>query len=87
MRPNTRSLSSLKLWMPIEIRFTPAWVYPKKRSASTVPGLASSVISISGKKGIRCLISLNRKAIPCAENRLGVPPPMKIEWSGRFFTL
>ncbi|CSI54517.1 Uncharacterised protein [Vibrio cholerae] len=48
-----------------------------------MPGLASMVISISGLNAIRSATPCSKRAIPSAEIRLGVPPPIKIECSRR----
>src|SRR4051794_35099828 len=48
MRPSAESMASSKLCTPSETRLTPASRKPRKRAASTVPGLASSVISAPG---------------------------------------
>src|SRR5436853_182678 len=44
IRPSAVSIASSKLCTPSEIRLMPAARKPRKRAASTVPGLASSVI-------------------------------------------
>ena len=47
-------------------------------SASMDPGLASMVISASGSKFIRARIAQSNSSMPVGDNKLGVPPPIKI---------
>ena len=70
------SAASSKLCTPMESRVTPAARKARKRSASKVPGFASSVISHSGTSGRRARTSAMSCAMASGENRLGVPPPM-----------
>ena len=69
--------------MPIDRRFTPAARKSRNFSASNVPGFASSVISASAASGSRARNAASRRSIAAAENRLGVPPPKKIEYTRR----
>src|SRR6478735_1591818 len=64
--------------MPMDKRLMPACLKSAKRFSSTVPGLASKVISINGEKVKRAEIAVNNFSMACAENKLGVPPPKKI---------
>src|SRR4051812_14304474 len=61
----------------MEMRFTPALRKPRKRAASTVPGLASRVISAWGSSASRARTPERSASMDSGENRLGVPPPMK----------
>ena len=66
-----------ELCTPTERRVTPAERNARKRSFSNVPGFASSVISQSAASFSRARMSPSSRSMPCGENRLGVPPPMK----------
>ncbi|MNG22170.1 hypothetical protein D3C84_1066270 [compost metagenome] len=61
----------------------PARWKPANLSASTVPGLASMVISQSGVRGMRARTPSSSACMASTESRLGVPPPIKMEESGR----
>jgi hypothetical protein len=48
-----------------------------------VPGLASSVISVSGSTFSRVRSAVMKRSIDGGAKRLGVPPPMKTVWMRR----
>ena len=82
-RPSVCSRASSKVCTPIESRVTPAARKARKRSRSKVPGLASSVISQPGVSGSSARTSASSRSMASGENRLGVPPPMKMVWMWR----
>ena len=82
-RPSRASASGSRLCTPSETRFTPAARNAANRPASTLVGLASSVISMSGSGSNAALASAIRAATVSGSIRLGVPPPKKIEPSCR----
>ena len=82
-RPRRCRDESSKLCTPTDSRLTPASLKPAKRSTSKVPGLASRVTSISGKHTNCWRMPCNSCLMASAENKLGVPPPIKILCKGR----
>jgi len=78
MRPSARSICSLKLCAPNDSRLTPACWNPARSPRSTVPGLASIVISQSAATSNSCFAASRIRPMSAGWNRLGVPPPRKI---------
>ncbi|MPN49155.1 hypothetical protein SDC9_196769 [bioreactor metagenome] len=83
MRPSALRCSSLKLWMPSDSRLTPAARKPANLPASTVPGLASSVISASGDNIASARKAPISSSMAPGDSRLGVPPPKNTVCTGR----
>ena len=83
IRPKVSSARSSKLCTPMLSRFTPAPRYSAKRLLSALPGLLSSVISTSRESVV--LFDTPSRSAPSQRpsNRLGVPPPIKIDSIGR----
>ena len=77
-RPRALRCWSSKLCTPTDSRVTPALRKALKRSFSNVPGLASRVISQSASSRRRARMSASNRSMAAGENRLGVPPPMKM---------
>ena len=67
----------------MDTRVTPAVRKARKRPASTDPGFASSVISVSFAMGQRFAIRSSTAATVSGSIRLGVPPPKKTVFSTR----
>ena len=83
IRPRAWSLAGWKLCTPMDKRLMPVCRYALNFSCSKVPGLASRVISMSTANGMRCSTPRSKRPKALALNRLGVPPPKKIELMGR----
>ncbi len=82
-RPSARNAASSSACTPSDSRFTPACRNAASRAASTLVGFASSVISRSGAGSNSRRASSIKTATVCGAIRLGVPPPKKIDASGR----
>ena len=82
IRPSFFRQASLKLCTPMDKRVMPASRKPSNFSRSKVPGLASSVISAAGCTRTSARTPASRRLMAAAENRLGVPPPIKMVSTG-----
>src|SRR6266851_6737442 len=78
MRPRNFKVASLNDCAPKLMRLTPAARIPLNFAASTVPGLASSVISASESIPQRPSAASRIAPIDLGSNNDGVPPPKKI---------
>ena len=72
--------------MPIERRLIPPSRNSENLLCSNVPGFASSVTSIFSINGINELILDSKFEIDSGENKLGVPPQIKIDCKVRPWT-
>ena len=76
LRPMAVSSASSKLWLPSEMRLTPATRSARSCSASTSPGLASTVISSSARPDWNVSrTAWITRATAVGRHNPGVPPP------------
>ena len=78
MRPSQASSASSKLCTPMLSRLTPMPANAAKCAWSTVPGLASLVISASAATSNASRHASSTSARSVGGSTVGVPPPMKI---------
>ena len=79
MRSSARRTDGSNDWSPIDSRWTPAARSARRYGSSTVSGLASDVISASGRIANADRNRPISAPISFAGSVVGVPPPKKIE--------
>lgn len=85
MRPSFCKCASLKLCTPIESRLTGVLIKAWQYSGVREPGLASMVISSGCFIGAMVRTWCRIWSMLWGENKLGVPPPIKMLFMGRSF--